>query len=73
MFLLGIIRYWYMFGKSDSSQYLTLIQASKLLQVHANTLRNWDKNGVLKAYRIGTRKVMRYKKEDLIKFIEKNN
>jgi excisionase family DNA binding protein len=49
-------------------EYLTLTQACELLQVHPNTLRNWDKKGVLKANRIGIR---RYKREDLIKFMEK--
>lgn len=49
---------------------LTLKQACELLQVHPNTLRNWDKNGTLKAIRIGERKLRRYKKEDLIKFTE---
>lgn len=53
-------------------EYLTLAQASKFLQVSQPTLRNWDRNGILKAYRLGTRKAMRYKKADLIKFIESN-
>ncbi len=49
---------------------LTLKQASELLQVHANTLRAWDKKGILKAIRIGERKLRRYRKEDLMKFTE---
>lgn len=49
---------------------LTLKQACELLQVHPNTLRNWDKNGTLKAVRIGERKLRRYKKADLLKFTE---
>lgn len=52
-------------------EYLTLMEVSKLLKVHPNTLRNWDKNGQLKAARIGTRKIRRYKKDDVKKFIEK--
>ncbi|MFV0484910.1 MAG: helix-turn-helix domain-containing protein [Candidatus Saccharimonadales bacterium] len=52
---------------------LTLEQASELLQVHPNTLRNWDRDGMLKAVRLGVRKLYRYKKEDLAKFIEKSN
>jgi len=59
--------------KTDEHEYLTLAQASKFLQVSQNTLRNWDRNGTLKAFRLGNRKAMRYKKEDLIKFIEKSN
>lgn len=54
-------------------EYLTLMQVSKLLQVHPNTLRNWDKDGQLKAVRLGTKKIRRYKKEDILTFIEKSN
>ncbi len=56
----------------DLPQYLTLKQACELLQVHPNTLRNWDRKGILKAVRIGERKLRRYKKEDLIKFTEQS-
>jgi putative resolvase len=52
-------------------EYLTIKQASELLQVHPNTLRNWDKKGVLKAGRIGERGIRRYKRSELIKFLEK--
>lgn len=55
------------------SEYLTLKQVSELLKVHPNTLRNWDKNGTLKPIRIGERKIRRYKKEDIIKFVEKKD
>jgi len=51
-------------------EYLTLKQACELLQVHPNTLRNWDKKGILKASRIGERGIRRYKKTDLIEYME---
>lgn len=54
-----------------SPEYLTIRQACELLQVHPNTLRNWDKKGVLSAHRIGVRGIRRYKRDDLIKFMEK--
>jgi len=54
----------------DQPEYLTISQACELLQVHPNTLRNWDKKGVLKASRIGVRGVRRYKRADLIKYME---
>lgn len=57
-------------SKTDEPEYLTLAQAGKFLQVSQNTLRNWDRDGILKAFRLGTRKAMRYKKADLIKFVE---
>jgi len=57
-------------AKEELSEYLTLKQVSDLLKVHPNTLRNWDKNGTLKPIRLGERKIRRYKKEDVIKFLE---
>lgn len=49
---------------------LTLKEAAQILKVHVNTLRLWDKSGVLTAIRIGVKKVRRYKKEDIEKFIK---
>ena len=54
----------------DLPELLTLKQTSELLQVHPNTLRNWDRDGTLKAVRIGARKLYRYKKTEVIKFTE---
>jgi len=48
---------------------LTLSKASKLLSVHPNTLRQWDKKGILKSVRFGLRKDRRYKKEDILKLM----
>lgn len=50
---------------------ITLSQAAKILKVHQNTLRNWDRSGVLKAIRIGVKRGLRYQKKDLEKFIKK--
>ncbi|NCU28771.1 MAG: DNA-binding protein [Candidatus Moranbacteria bacterium] len=49
---------------------LTLEEASRYLKCHPNTLRSWDKKGILPAIRIGVRKVRRYKKIDLEKFVQ---
>lgn len=57
-------------SQKELPEYLTLKQACELLQVHPNTLRAWDKKGILKANRIGVRGVMRYKRLDLIRFLE---
>ena len=58
--------------KNELPEYLTLKELSDLLKVHENTLRNWDKNGTLRAIRIGGRRIRRYKKEDIIKFMEQS-
>lgn len=49
---------------------LTLAQTCEVLNCHPNTLRNWDRRGVLTAIRFGTRKDRRYKKSDVFKLIE---
>jgi excisionase family DNA binding protein len=51
---------------------LTLQQACDVLNCHPNTLRKWDNKGLLKALRFGTRKDRRYRKEDIIKFLDKS-
>lgn len=48
---------------------IKLKQASELLNVHPNTLRQWDKKGILKAVRFGTRKDRRYRKEDIMRLL----
>lgn len=48
--------------QDEGEKYLTLTEVSELLNVHPNTLRNWDANGTLKATRIGVKKVRRYLK-----------
>lgn len=52
---------------------LTLQQASDVLNVHPNTLRNWDNEGVFKAVRYGKRGDRRYRKEDILKILKQNN
>lgn len=58
---------------NSMEELLTLGEAAKVLKVHPNTLRLWDKKGVLTAIRIGVKKVRRYKKEDIEKFINTKN
>jgi excisionase family DNA binding protein len=48
---------------------LTLQRACELLKVHPNTLRQWDKKGILVAVRFGDRKDRRYRKEDILKLL----
>ena len=55
--------------KAELPELLTLKQTCELLQVHPNTLRQWDEKGILKAVRFGARKDRRYRKEDIEKLI----
>jgi len=51
---------------------LTLKEASEILKCHPNTLRQWDRKGILKAVRFGERQDRRYRKEDILKLIKKS-
>lgn len=44
---------------------ITLSEASKILHVCPNTLRNWDKRGVLKPVYFGIKRIRRYRKSDI--------
>ena len=55
--------------KAELPELLTLKQTCELLQVHPNTLRQWDEKGILKAVRFGARRDRRYKKNDIEKLI----
>lgn len=61
------------YEQKEEDKYLTLTEVSKLLKIHPNTPRNWDANGTLKATRIGVKKVRRYRKSDIDKFIAESN
>jgi excisionase family DNA binding protein len=50
---------------------LTLKQACEILNCHPNTLRAWDEKGYLVAVRLGSRRDRRYRKEDIMKLLEK--
>ncbi len=70
-----VVKYYKILVMSDKEQpkeYLRVSEASKLLGVHANTLRNWDKQGLLKPVRVGVRKERRYRREDIVKLLENN-
>lgn len=54
---------------------LTIKQAAKILNVSTQTLRRWDKEGILKAVRVGKRKGVgdrRYRKKDIEDYISRN-
>ncbi len=48
--------------ESEFSELLTIKEAAKLINVHPNTLRNWEREGKIQAVRIGSRRDRRYAK-----------
>ena len=50
---------------------LTMKRVSEMLGVSSMTLRRWDAKGILKPFRPTLRNVRRYRKQDIIKFINK--
>ncbi len=50
---------------------LTLKQTGHILNLHPNTLRNWDNRGILRAIRYGTRGDRRYKKDEVLALLKK--
>lgn len=55
--------------KTKMPELLTLAEACQILKVHPNTLRQWDKRGILKAVRFGQRGDRRYRKKDILKLV----
>lgn len=49
---------------------LTIGEASRVLRVSSWTLRKWDRDGILKPIRLGSRKDRRYRKKDILKITE---
>ncbi len=59
-----------------NQELLTIDLTAKILSVNKETLRRWDRNGKLKAVRIGERRHVgdrRYRKLDIIDYLAKIN
>jgi excisionase family DNA binding protein len=48
---------------------LTISEVTQLLNVHPNTLRNWEKEGLINVVRIGPRRDRRYEKQMIKKMM----
>ncbi len=58
-----------MAGHKDIDPMLTASDVARLLNVHVNTVRRWSNQGILKAYRIGSRGDRRFREADIASFL----
>ena len=50
-------------------QMMTIEEVARLLNVHTNTVRQWNHRGLLNAYRLGPRGDRRFTEKDVIQFL----
>jgi excisionase family DNA binding protein len=58
-----------MANRREIDTMLTVSDVANLLNVHINTVRRWSNQGILKAYRIGSRGDRRFRQEDVTTFL----
>jgi len=51
---------------------LTGKEVASTLNIHPDTVRRWEKKGLLKSYRIGSRHSIRFNQEDILDFLDKS-
>lgn len=49
---------------------LTLRQACEILNCHPNTLRNWERKGLIECVRFGVRKDRRFPRDAILELLE---
>ena len=62
-----------MANENNIDPMLTTSDVARLLNVHINTIRRWSNQGVIKAYRIGSRGDRRFRQEDVSNFLSEQN
>ena len=60
------------YGESKlPARLLSVNEVAQFLGIHSSTVRRWEKRGLLKSYAIGLRHNLRFKQEDVLKFLDK--
>lgn len=52
---------------------LTARQVADFLQVSISTVRRWSDKGMLKFYRVGSRGDRRYRRQDVLRFLDESS
>ena len=52
---------------------LTVKDVARLLHIHVNTARRWSDQGIIKSYRITRRGDRRFRREDILRYLEEFN
>ncbi|MFC1622598.1 N-6 DNA methylase, partial [Patescibacteria group bacterium] len=58
--------------KPVNNKPLSISETAKLFNVHVDTLRNWEKKGLIKPLRVGVRGDRKYRPEDVEKIVDEN-
>ena len=62
-----------MLGGEVIPSMLTVREVARVLNIHANTVRRWGDQGILRAYRITSRGDRRFKQKDVECFLDAQN
>ncbi len=62
-----------MVGHKEIDAMLTVSAVAHRLNLHVNTVRRWSNQGILKAYRIGSRGDRRFQQEDVDSFLSQES
>lgn len=57
----------------ELNRMLTITEAAELLGVSSTSLRKYSNEGKIKAYRVGSGKHRRFRKRDVLEYLEKNS
>ena len=56
--------------QKELPEILTLKQASEVLHCHPNTLRTWEREGLIQCIRFGKRGDRRFPKDEIMRLLE---